>query len=142
MLISLKCRTRSLYSDLWRFLSQTWNIFFLLVNFCSGANSSTQTRMKARNMLFYLYVEILESCITPLLIDSLIGTQHFVVFSFFRFPFSELNRKCTLMFEKIWSFARFNSFKVLRTKKTTKNHNKKTKTLWHKQHILHGIKPM
>lgn len=129
MLISLKCRTRSLYSDLWRFLSQTWNIFFLLVNFCSGANSSTQTRMKARNMLFYLYVEILvlESCITPLLIDSLIGTQHFVVFSFFRFPFSELNRKCTLMFEKIWSFARFNSFKVLRTKKTTKKPQQKNK---------------
>lgn len=129
MLISLKCRTRSLYSDLWRFLSQIWNIFFLLVNFCNGANSYTQIRMKARNMLFYLYVEILESCITPLLIDSLIGTQHFVVFSFFRFPFSEFNRKCTLMFEKIWSFARFNSFKVLRTKKTT------TKTTTKKQKL-------
>lgn len=125
MLISLKCRTRSLYSDLWRFLSQTWNNFFLVVNFCNGANSSTQTRMKARNMLFNLHVEILESCITPLLIDSLIGTQHFVVFSFFRFPFSELNRKCTLMFEKIWSFARFNSFKVLRTRKTIKKPQKK-----------------
>lgn len=127
MLISLKCRARLLYSDLWKFLSQTWNIFFLLVNFCNGANSSTQTRMKARNMLFYLYVEILESCITSLLIDSLIGTQHFAVFSFFMFPFSELNRKCALMFEKIWSFARFNSFKVLRTKKTTKKPQQKNK---------------
>lgn len=129
MLISLKCRTRLLYSDLWKFLSQTWNIFFLLVNFCNGANSSTQTRMKARNMLFYLYVEILESCITPLLIESLIGTQHFAVFSFFRFPFSELNRKCTLMFEKIWSFARFNSFKVLRTRKTIKKNTTKKQKL-------------
>lgn len=129
MLISLKCRTRSLYSDLWRFLSQTWNIFFLLVNFCNGANSSTQTRMKARNMLFNLHVEILESCITPLLIESLIGTQHFAVFSFFRFPFSELNRKCTLMFEKIWSFARFNSFKVLRTRKTIKKTTTKKQKL-------------
>lgn len=127
MLISLRCRTRLLYSDLWKLFSQTWNIFFLLVNFCNGANSSTQTRMKARNMLFYLYVEILESCIIPLLIDSLIGTQHFVVFSFFRFPFSELNRKCTLMFEKIWSFARFNSFRVLRTKKTHKKPQQKNK---------------
>lgn len=129
MLISLKCRARLLYSDLWKFFSQTWNIFFLIVNFCNGANSSTQTRMKARNMLFYLYVEILESCITPLLIDSLIGTQHFAVFSFFRFPFSELNRKCTLMFEKIWSFARFNSFKVLRTKKNKKKTTTKKQKL-------------
>lgn len=130
MLIFLKCRTRLLYSDLWKFLSQTWNIFFLIVKFCNGANSSTQTRMKARNMLFNLHVEILESCITPLLIDSLIGTQHFAVFSFFRFPFSELNRKCTLMFEKkIWSFARFNSFKVLRIKKTHQKTQQKTKTL-------------
>lgn len=127
MLISLKCRTRSLYSDLWRFLSQTWNIFFLLVNFCNGANSSTQTRMKARNMLFYLYVEILESCITPPANWFINWNTTFCCLFVFRFPFSELNRKCTLMFEKIWSFARFNSFKVLRTKKTTKKPQQKNK---------------
>lgn len=96
MLISFKCGARSVYSFLWKFLKSNLKQFFLIVKFCNGANSSTQTS----NMLFYLYVEILESCITSLLIDSLIGTQNFSVFSFFRFPFSELNRKCTLMFEK------------------------------------------
>lgn len=117
----------------WRFLKSNLKHFFSHCKICNGANSSTQTSMKARHMLFYLCVEILESCITSLLIDSLIGTQHFSVFSFFRFPFSECNRKCTLMFEKIiWSFARFNSFKVFRTKK---------KTPWQKQHNLQGIKP-